>query len=76
MEVMVRAIRLALRVGRSQPLVDQLKLKPHSIDKEDVFWPGDADPDVISDAEIEAFICRNAETNYHPVSTHPTSCPS
>jgi choline dehydrogenase len=68
MAVMVRAIRLALRIGRSEPLVGQLELKPHSTDKEDVFWPGDADPDVITDDEIEAFIRRNAETNYHPVS--------
>ena len=68
MAVMVRAIRLALRIGRSEPLVGQLELKPHSTNKEDVFWPGDADPDVITDDEIEAFIRRNAETNYHPVS--------
>jgi len=68
MAVMVRAIRLALRIGRSESLVSQLELKPHSTDKEDVFWPGDADPDIITDTEIEGFIRRNAETNYHPVS--------
>lgn len=65
---MVRAIRLALRIGRSEPLVSKLELKPHSTDKKDVFWPGDADPDMITDGEIEDHIRRNAETNYHPVS--------
>ncbi|KAF8580208.1 GMC oxidoreductase [Ramaria rubella] len=69
MATMVRAVRLALRIGRSEPLVSQLELKPHSTNKEDVFWPGDADPDIITDAEIEAFIRRNAETNFHPVGT-------
>ncbi|KAF8526922.1 GMC oxidoreductase [Hysterangium stoloniferum] len=69
MAVMVRAIRLALRIARSEPLADKLDLKPHSTDKQDVFWPGDADPDVITDSEIAAFIRRNAETNYHPVGT-------
>lgn len=64
---MVRAIRLALRISRTEPLVNKLELKPHSTDK-DIFWPGDADPDIITDAEIEEFIRRNVETNYHPVS--------
>ena len=59
---------MALRIGRSEPLVNKLELRPHSINKEDVFWPGDADPDIITDTEIEGFIRRNGETNYHPVS--------
>ena len=70
MTVVVRAIRLALRIARSEPLVSKLELKQHSTDKEDVFWPGDADPDVITDAEIKEFIRRNVETTYHPVSSH------
>ena len=70
---MVRAIRLALRIGRSEPLVSQLELKPHSTDKKNVFWPGDADPDIITDSEIEGFIRDHAETNYHPVSSLPLS---
>jgi hypothetical protein len=68
MALMVRAIRLALRIARSEPLAGQLDLKPHSTDTADVFWPGDADPDVISDEEIAGFIRGHGQTNYHPVS--------
>lgn len=47
-----------------------LDLKSYSKDKSDtIFWPGDANPDEVTDEELEAFIRGGAETLYHPVGT-------
>lgn len=37
------------------------------------FWPGDADPDMITDEEIKMFVRRNCAAAFHPVSG--LSCP-
>ena len=36
----------------------------------DFYWPGDADPDTLSDEEIVKYIRRNAQSPWHPVSAH------
>lgn len=46
-----------------------LNLKPHSTDKADVFWPGDADPDRLTDDDLLEHIKSHAQTLYHPIGT-------
>ncbi|KII87819.1 hypothetical protein PLICRDRAFT_648550 [Plicaturopsis crispa FD-325 SS-3] len=69
MRVLVRGLRLSLRIARQEPLRELLLLKDHSDDEADVFWPGDADPDLVTDDALERWIRANAETLYHPVGT-------
>jgi len=47
---------------------DAVDIKPQSTDQSDMFWPGDADPDQITDDELKAFIRDRATTVFHPVS--------
>lgn len=68
-KVLTRGVRLALRIARSPALERMLDLKTHSEDTATVFYPGDADPDKISDEDIQAWTRGNAETLYHPMGT-------
>ncbi|KZT24059.1 GMC oxidoreductase [Neolentinus lepideus HHB14362 ss-1] len=68
-KVLTRGVRLALRIARSPPLQPFLNLPPHSENHSDVFYPGDADPEKISDEEIQTWIRGNAETLYHCMGT-------
>lgn len=43
-------------------------LKEREEDTTSGFWPGDADPDKITDEEIKTFVRRNCATAFHPVS--------
>lgn len=45
MDTFVRGVRLALRVARSEPLVDRLLLKDDAEESESIYFPGDANPD-------------------------------
>ncbi|KDQ57648.1 aryl-alcohol oxidase [Jaapia argillacea MUCL 33604] len=69
MKMMVRAVRLSLRLARSSALAPMLELKPDSEDTTDLFWPGDADPDRITDGELEDWIRINMETTNHCAGT-------
>ncbi|TFK46358.1 GMC oxidoreductase [Heliocybe sulcata] len=68
-KVLTRGVRLALRIARAPALRGFLDLPPHSEDRSDVFYPGDADPDKISDEEVQTWIRGNAETLYHCMGT-------
>ncbi|EPQ58672.1 alcohol oxidase [Gloeophyllum trabeum ATCC 11539] len=72
-KVLARGVRLALRIARAPALQAFLDLRPAAahagLDRTDLFYPGDADPERISDAEIEEWIRGNAETLYHCVGT-------
>ncbi|KZT01774.1 GMC oxidoreductase [Laetiporus sulphureus 93-53] len=69
MNIVVRGTRLLMRMARTEPLASVLDLKAHSTDKDDIFWPGDADPDKITDEELKEWIRGNASPFFHPVST-------
>ncbi|KZT01772.1 GMC oxidoreductase [Laetiporus sulphureus 93-53] len=69
MNIVVRGTRLLMRMARTEPLASVLDLKAHSTDKDDIFWPGDADPDKITDEELKEWISGNASPFFHPVST-------
>ncbi|TDL17530.1 GMC oxidoreductase [Rickenella mellea] len=73
-EVMALGVRLALRIARASSLQPMLSLPSTSktaydSQNDDIFWPGDADPDTIPDAELEKWIRDHAETLYHPIGT-------
>ncbi|KZT30177.1 GMC oxidoreductase [Neolentinus lepideus HHB14362 ss-1] len=68
-KVLTRGVRLALHIARSPALQPFLHLPPHSENHSDLFYPGDADPEKISDEEIQTWIRGNAETTYHPTGT-------
>ncbi|KDQ59695.1 aryl-alcohol oxidase [Jaapia argillacea MUCL 33604] len=72
-KILTRAVRLAIHIGHTASYQPMLTLPPisqsSSLDKLDLFYPGDADPDTISDADIADWIRRNAETIYHPMGT-------
>ncbi|KAJ7145563.1 GMC oxidoreductase [Mycena epipterygia] len=69
MKVLLKATRLGLRIARAEPLFDVLDLPDDSKDKSTFFWPGDANPDSVSDEELAAWIKRNGQTAWHPTST-------
>lgn len=56
MNVLIKAVRLALRVARTDPLCRRLDFRPRSQDVNDVFWLGDSDPD----AGAYCFVYRGA----------------
>jgi hypothetical protein len=45
MNVLIRGVRLAMRVGRAECAKDVFKPKADSTDTKDFFYMGDADPD-------------------------------
>ncbi len=46
LNIMVKALRLVLRIARTEPLASKLHLQPRGEKtQENIFWPGDADPD-------------------------------
>ncbi|KAH9850503.1 GMC oxidoreductase [Lenzites betulinus] len=71
MNLMIKAVRLLLRIARTAPLCDALDLctavGPRSAD--DIFWPGDADPDKITDDEIRAFVRSQGQSAWHPTTS-------
>nr|GAT51506.1 GMC oxidoreductase [Mycena chlorophos] len=69
LRVLVKATRLALRIVRAAPLAGIVQIPEHSEDETTYFWPGDADPDAVSDEALEAWIRRNGQTCWHPTST-------
>ncbi|KDQ59679.1 aryl-alcohol oxidase [Jaapia argillacea MUCL 33604] len=72
-KILIRGVRLVLRIARAASMQPELSLPPvpqvPTPDEMDLFYPGDADPDIISDTEILKWIKRNAETIYHPMGT-------
>ncbi|KIJ64876.1 GMC oxidoreductase [Hydnomerulius pinastri MD-312] len=69
MSMMKRGVRLALRTARGLALKPMLDLKPDSNDTKDIYYPGDADPETISNADLEEWIRNNCETVNHCAGT-------
>jgi choline dehydrogenase len=69
LKILVRGFRLGMRIGHAKALESMLDLKVNLTDKKDYFWPGDVDPDTVTDEEIVDFIKDRAETLYHPIGT-------
>lgn len=67
--VVAKAARLAMRIARTEPLASQLDLPADSKDETTYFWPGDANPDTISDHDLKRWIKRNAATPWHSTSS-------
>ncbi|KAF8123816.1 GMC oxidoreductase [Mycena galopus ATCC 62051] len=67
--ILIKATRLALRIARAEPIASSLELPEDSKDETTYFWPGDADPDTLTDQQITAWIRRNGQTAWHPTST-------
>ena len=45
--VAIKGLRFALRLARTESMKDVVDIKSHSTDQNDLFWPGDADPDQV-----------------------------
>ncbi|KAJ6617203.1 GMC oxidoreductase [Mycena sp. CBHHK59/15] len=69
LNVLIKATRLALRIARASPLSSRLDLPEDSKDQTTFFWPGDANPDTVSDDDLTSWIKRNGQTAWHPTST-------
>ncbi|RDX42747.1 GMC oxidoreductase [Lentinus brumalis] len=69
MNILVCGARLLMRIARTEPLASKLALKPHATDLTSPWWPGDADPDWVSDDEICDLLRRSALPAWHPVSS-------
>ncbi|CAE7109818.1 unnamed protein product [Rhizoctonia solani] len=67
-KTLVQGVRMALKIAHTKPLADKLIFKPNT-DKSSIFFMGDQDPATVTDAEIEDWLRREAETIYHPVGT-------
>ncbi|KAI0708467.1 GMC oxidoreductase [Earliella scabrosa] len=71
MNMLIRSMRFLLHLVRTPPLSDTLDLRNLATapSNADYYWIGDADPDKVSDEEIEAFIRKSAQSTMHPTST-------
>ncbi|KAJ3538326.1 hypothetical protein NM688_g6537 [Phlebia brevispora] len=69
LNIVLRATRLCLQLARTEPLKSMLDLKDGA-DPNSFFWPGAADPDKISDAELKAWIRKHAVPPFHPISSN------
>ncbi|KAI0257953.1 GMC oxidoreductase-domain-containing protein, partial [Gloeopeniophorella convolvens] len=67
--VVLKGPRFVLRLGHTERMKGVLDLKPHSTDQGDLFWPGDADPDQITDDELRTYINDHALPIFHPALT-------
>jgi len=56
-------------MARSEPLAGQLLLKKDMEESKDIYFPGDADPDNVSDDALRRYIQDTSETLYHPMCT-------
>ncbi|KAL1948179.1 hypothetical protein VTO73DRAFT_12254 [Trametes versicolor] len=76
LNVLIRATRLLMRLARTEPLASALEFGPHSEDKSSPWWLCDADPDKVTDQELEDLLRDNALPAKHPVCTaRMGSCP-
>lgn len=66
-KTMIQGVRLALRIARTKPIADKLVFKSNA-DEKNIFFMGDADPETVTDDQIEGWLRREVETIYHPVS--------
>ncbi|EJT99617.1 glucose dehydrogenase [Dacryopinax primogenitus] len=72
---LVRGVRIAMRIARSQPLAEDLALRdvadPNTIvsEEEEAYNLGDAHEGKLSDAQIATWCKRKAETLFHPTGT-------
>ncbi|KAB5591168.1 hypothetical protein CTheo_5377 [Ceratobasidium theobromae] len=67
-KTMIQGVRLALRIARTKPIADKLVFKSNA-DEKNIFFMGDADPETVTDDQIEGWLRREVETIYHPVGT-------
>ncbi|KAI0369253.1 GMC oxidoreductase [Pilatotrama ljubarskyi] len=68
LNILIKSVRFILHLARTPPLSDVLDLRP-STDKDSIFWPGDADPEKITDDEIIDFIKKAGQSALHPTSS-------
>ncbi|KAI0794378.1 GMC oxidoreductase [Fomes fomentarius] len=71
LNALIRSVRMLLHLVRTPPLSDALDLRNYETAPEDAnyYWIGDADPDKVSDAEIEAYIRKYGQSSTHPTSS-------
>ncbi|KAM5535291.1 hypothetical protein V8D89_010976 [Ganoderma adspersum] len=69
MNVLVRGVRLILKLAHTDPVASKLALRHHGINASSPWWPGVADPNQITDKEIEEMLRRTALPAWHPVSS-------
>jgi choline dehydrogenase len=67
--ILAIGVRIALHIARAKAFQPVLDLKGYSEDRTDYYWPSDADPDNVTDQELQDFIRRAATTVFHPVGT-------
>ncbi|TFK92473.1 GMC oxidoreductase [Polyporus arcularius HHB13444] len=71
LNALTKAVRLLLHLVRTPPLSEALDLRNYATkpENEDYYWIGDADPDKVSDEDIEAFIRKYGQSATHPTSS-------
>ncbi|KAI9070319.1 GMC oxidoreductase [Trametes sanguinea] len=66
---LIRGTRLLMRIARTEPLASVLAPQGHSSDQSSPWWLGDADPDKVTDKELENYLRGSALSAFHPVGT-------
>ncbi|OBZ71183.1 L-sorbose 1-dehydrogenase [Grifola frondosa] len=72
--MMIKATRLLLRVARTKSLSTWLDVKNSAEPTGDFFWPGDADPDTVSDDNLIAWMRQHGQSAWHPTSSAKMGC--
>ncbi|KAI0771272.1 GMC oxidoreductase [Trametes elegans] len=67
--ILVRGARLLMRMARTEPLASALDPQPPSGDKSSPWWLCDADPDTVTDEELETFLRGSAMSAFHTACT-------
>ncbi|THH14403.1 hypothetical protein EW146_g5923 [Bondarzewia mesenterica] len=71
MNVLIRGVRLILRMAHTEPLRSKMEWTSSESAAEQMPWlyPGNANPDEITDDDLKAWIRKNGMATWHPVST-------
>ncbi|KAI0739391.1 GMC oxidoreductase [Daedaleopsis nitida] len=67
--IVIKSVRLLLKIANTSPLKEVLDIRTSDKPNDEIFWPGDADPDKISTEEIKAFIRAHGQSAWHPTSS-------
>ncbi|KAI0795912.1 GMC oxidoreductase [Abortiporus biennis] len=66
LNTVIRGVKLIKKMTQTEPLKSIVEYDPPVVDKSSIFWPGNADPSLLTDEELRAWVLRNGHSACHP----------